>query len=96
MPPNVQKTAAYKEELEQTYVGQTTTETVKKQLQCIYPLTQPYFTVVDHLCTQNLGGDAPAITCISLSFLCRHRPEVPEITLVPHQHDDNVGVGMVS
>lgn len=37
MPPNVQKTVAYKEELEQTYVGQTTTETVKKA--AIYSLS---------------------------------------------------------
>ena len=50
--------------------------------------------MVNHLCTLNLGGGA--ITCISLSLLCGHRPEMPEITLIAHQHDDNVGVGMVS
>ena len=30
-----------------------------------------------------------------LSIVSLHRPQMPQITLIPHQHDDNVGVCMV-
>lgn len=32
----------------------------------------------------------------SLSLFRRHRPEVLQIALVPDEHDDNVGVGVVA
>ena len=35
------------------------------------------------------------LTCILRCLVSGHCSEVPQVTLVAHQHDDNVGVSMV-
>ncbi len=40
--------------------------------------------------------DQLGLTCETLSLRRRHRPQMFQIALVPNQHDDDVGVRMVS
>lgn len=44
-----------------------------------------------------LGGHIYApLTCELLCFLCRYSSKMPQIALISHQHDDDVGIRVVS